>query len=316
MRWWLTNGDHGSVKRAPLGVTACIYIMFVTEASVSATSELTLQIDISMPNLTTSQPDLSFSGSALTPRVRNNTKYYSNTLRRSEHLSGSDMGLNNKKKMAAQRVYHRRCAADDVTSSERSHHEGSDPALSPSTSQSSGCQHKKPFITVVKSGTFLDPPSEAMLLREKTHQSQVLVYSYCSKPRAMPPTYKQNKSGSRDINHNNNNTTTINNNNYTFYPHNKTLLQTYNTRNKRHTEVYQQQDGANPYGNIMSDRRVVRGSNFAQHPPTTQPKWNPNFGYAKLLSQVNCIPAVFMCSINIFHLILYCISHAFVLIMH
>jgi hypothetical protein len=216
--------------------------MFVTEASVSATSELTLQIDISMPNLTTSQPDLSFSGSALTPRTRNNTKFYSNTLRRSDRLSGSDMGLN-KKKMA-QSVYHRRCAADDVTNSERSQHGGSDPALSPSTSQGSGCQHKKPFITVVKSGKFLDPPNDTSLLREKTHQSQVLVYSYCSKPRVMPPNYKQNKSGIREnhiINHNNNNNNSTINNNYNFYPTSKTLLQTYNTRNKRSTEVYQQQ---------------------------------------------------------------------------
>jgi hypothetical protein len=225
--------------------------MFVTETSVSATSELTLQIDISMPNLATSQPDLSFSGNGLTPRTRN-SKYYTN-LRRNDRLSGSDIGLNNvrnkKQNNTGQGVYHRRCMAEDATSCDRSHG-GSDPALSPSTNSHDSLQHKKPFITVVKSGKFLDPPHYKNNIHHNQSQ-QVLVYSYCSKPRAMPPTYKHRKS--RDIMNNNMNNNINNNNNnnneyknhntynHTYYQTtNKQLLQTCNTRNKRSTDIYQQ----------------------------------------------------------------------------
>ncbi|XP_071440387.1 radial spoke head protein 3 homolog B [Hetaerina americana] len=42
------------------------------------------------------------------------------------------------------------------------------------------------------------------------------------------------------------------------------------------------EDGPLSYGNIMFDRRVVRGTTVNTQ---AQPKWNPYFGYAKLLSQ-------------------------------
>ncbi|CAH0556844.1 unnamed protein product [Brassicogethes aeneus] len=40
-----------------------------------------------------------------------------------------------------------------------------------------------------------------------------------------------------------------------------------------------------PYANLMFEKRVFRGSNFAPQSCEHMPKWNPHFAYAKLLSR-------------------------------
>ncbi|XP_059470143.1 radial spoke head protein 3 homolog B isoform X2 [Neocloeon triangulifer] len=232
--------------------------MYVTEAAAGQ-QELTVQIDISMPHL--AQNDLSYPGA--------NNKRFS----KRSNLQGEKR----------QSVYHKRCTLEELL----------EPALSPSNSQGSGSQgqgSKKPFITVVKSGKFLDPPEKTNYYLKNSHGgSQVLVYSYCSRPRVMQPAVKVRSKENLKFANNNNNSS-LNNFNY-YQANNKTFLQTNENslRSKRSiisNESNQQDGGPNPYGNIMYDKRVVRGSNFTQHPTQThQPKWNPYFGYAKLLSQ-------------------------------
>ncbi|XP_063218668.1 radial spoke head protein 3 homolog B-like [Bacillus rossius redtenbacheri] len=53
----------------------------------------------------------------------------------------------------------------------------------------------------------------------------------------------------------------------------------------RHPRSQGEENGTINYGNLMYDRRIVRGSTFAQH--ASGPKWNPYFGYAKLLSKTD-----------------------------
>jgi len=175
--------------------------MYVTEAA-SGQQELTVQIDISMPHL-----------------AQNDLNNYSDANKRFSKRSN----LQEKR----QSVYHKRCALEELL----------EPALSPSNSQGSGSlsQGKKPFITVVKSGTFLDPPDKmnCYLRNNHTHGgSQVLVYSYCSRPRVMQPTLKVRSR--ENLKFNNNNNSSLNNFNY-YQTNNKAILQTNNNnfKNKR-----------------------------------------------------------------------------------
>jgi hypothetical protein len=180
--------------------------MYVTEAA-SGQQELTVQIDISMPHLT--QNDLS--------NYPGGNKRFS----KRSNLPGEKR----------QSVYHKRCALEELL----------EPALSPSNSQSSGTgsqhQGKKPFFTVVKSGTFLDPPDKMSCYLRNNHShggSQVLVYSYCSKPRVMQPTLKVRSKENLKFSNNNNNNSSLNNFNY-YQTNNKAFMQTDNNnfRNKR-----------------------------------------------------------------------------------
>ncbi|XP_023708505.1 uncharacterized protein DDB_G0292186, partial [Cryptotermes secundus] len=154
-------------------------------------------------------------------------------------------------------------------------------------------ENRKPvFITTVKTGKFLDPPPELAILlglspnlndsvtsstdgsnnslntstRER-HQQQALLYSFSSQPRVLHQHYHKAKCDAA-----------------AKVP-NSTQQR---VRREAINNSIQDKldDGPVPYGNIMFDRRVVRGSTYAQH-PMAQPKWNPYFGYAKLLSQTD-----------------------------
>ncbi|KAF5269178.1 hypothetical protein FQR65_LT02478 [Abscondita terminalis] len=131
---------------------------------------------------------------------------------------------------------------------------------------------RKPFITTVKKGHFLDPPPEiASLFGFKVEPAVVKekkLYAYASQPRVLHKAIDEaHKSrceaavkaaaavvsavaGFKDVNSN-------------------------ITRKSGDAPV--------PYANLMFDKRIARGSNFA-HPMQTLPKWNPNFAYAKTLS--------------------------------
>jgi len=187
--------------------------MYVTEATTGQ-QELTVQIDISMPHL--SQNDLNaYSGL----NNNNNNKRFSKRSNSQEKRQG---------------VYHKRVALEELL----------EPALmSPSNSQGSGSggsgtgsnQSKKPFITVVKTGTFLEPPDKMNCYLKNAHGgSQVLVYSYCSRPRVMQPAIKVRSRENLKFNINNNNNSSLNNLNY-YQTNNKTILQTNNNnfKNKR-----------------------------------------------------------------------------------
>lgn len=186
--------------------------MYVTEATTGQ-QELTVQIDISMPHL--SQNDLNAY-----PGINN------------KRFSKRSNSQENKR----QSVYHKRCALEELL----------EPALSPSNSQGSGSggsgtgshQGKKPFVTVVKTGTFLEPPDKMSCYLKNQHAhggSQVLVYSYCSRPRVMQPAIKVRSRENLKFNvNNNNNNSSLNNLNY-YQTNNKTILQTNNNnfKNKR-----------------------------------------------------------------------------------
>ncbi|CAB3380566.1 Hypothetical predicted protein [Cloeon dipterum] len=226
--------------------------MYVTEQH-GQQEQLTVQIDISMPHL--AHNDLYSGHKRFSKRSNLHTEQQQNT--------NNNNNLNSKK----QSVYHKRCTLEELL----------EPALSPANSQGSGSasgqgQGKKPFITVVKSGKFLDPPPDnkvSCYLRnnQSLHGSQLLVYSYCSRPRVMQPAPKV-----RPKENNNNNT--LNNFNYYQQANKQALLHaSENTlrakRSVNNNEPNQQDGGPNPYGNIMYDKRVVRGSNFTQHPAQT-----------------------------------------------
>ncbi|XP_003248341.1 radial spoke head protein 3 homolog B isoform X1 [Acyrthosiphon pisum] len=115
---------------------------------------------------------------------------------------------------------------------------------------------RKPvFVTTVKTGIFLDPPPDlaALLgLDDRSSQSGVdsdRYYSYSSKPRVLHDRQHQRCTVS------------------------------YSCRKTDGQPDMCKQMG---YTNIMHDKRVVRGSNFAKK--SFRPKWNPYFGYAKQLS--------------------------------
>ncbi|XP_067002370.2 uncharacterized protein Rsph3 [Anabrus simplex] len=150
--------------------------------------------------------------------------------------------------------------------------------------------NKPLFVTTVKTGKFLDPPPELAYLlglnvntsvsslndssnslegsvRDR-HQQQVLLYSFSSQPRVLHQHHHKARCEAA--------VRAATKTNDDPPPQQRT---------RRHTTA-NEQDGPVPYGNIMFDRRVVRGSTFAQH-PIPQPKWNPYFGYAKLLSQTD-----------------------------
>ncbi|XP_069688847.1 putative uncharacterized protein DDB_G0271606 [Periplaneta americana] len=133
-------------------------------------------------------------------------------------------------------------------------------------------ESRKPlFITTVKSGKFLDPPPELAILlglnhtlndsvssstngssnslngsiRDR-HQQQVLLYSFSSQPRVLHQHHHRAKC--------------------------EAAAKVVNNRVRREVSNNSQDkadDGPVPYGNIMYDRRVVRGSTYAQQPMPT-----------------------------------------------
>ncbi|XP_021917373.1 radial spoke head protein 3 homolog A isoform X2 [Zootermopsis nevadensis] len=149
---------------------------------------------------------------------------------------------------------------------------------------------RKPlFITTVKTGKFLDPPPELAILlglnhnlndsvassangssnslntsvRDR-HQQQVLLYSFSSQPRVLHQHYHRTKCDAA-------------------------AKVTNSDERKICKEGTSDKDGSDDgpvrYGNLMFDRRVIRGSTYAQQP--MPPRWNPYFGYAKLLTQTD-----------------------------
>ncbi|KAJ8985578.1 hypothetical protein NQ317_011542 [Molorchus minor] len=137
---------------------------------------------------------------------------------------------------------------------------------------------RKPFVTTVKKGQFLEPPPEiasliGIKLEElppKKDQREVRkLYAYASQPRVLNrPTPKAvhlsrceaaAKAAAR-------------------------LIGSIAAIRSEGREDANKKDVPTPYANLMFEKRVFRGSNFAPD-PCGQPKWNPNFAYAKLLSQ-------------------------------
>ncbi|XP_031345318.1 radial spoke head protein 3 homolog isoform X2 [Photinus pyralis] len=138
---------------------------------------------------------------------------------------------------------------------------------------------RKPFITTVKKGHFLDPPPEIACLFgfkvEPVVSKEKKLYAYASQPRvlhkAVDEVHKSKcEAASKAAN---------------------CLSSPALTRTQRGEHVTDfngntsrsQGDAPVPYANLMFEKRVIRGSNFA-HPMQTLRKWNPNFAYAKLLS--------------------------------
>lgn len=200
--------------------------MYVTEATTGQ-QELTVQIDISMPHL--SQIDLN----AYPGLNNNNNKRFSKRSNSQEKR---------------QTVYKKRYPLEELL----------EPALlSPSNSQGSGSggsgtgshQGKKPFITVVKTGTFLEPPDKMNCYLKNQHGgSQVLVYSYCSRPRVMQPAIKVRSRENLKFNINNNNNSSLNNLNY-YQTNNKSILQTNNNNFKNKRSINNNE--INRYYNIL-----------------------------------------------------------------
>ncbi|XP_066144017.1 radial spoke head protein 3 homolog B isoform X3 [Euwallacea fornicatus] len=125
---------------------------------------------------------------------------------------------------------------------------------------------RKPFVTTVPKGTFLEPPIEIKEIY-KTQKEDVKkeegrkLFTYASQPRVL------NRSPAKMVHVQ------------------KCAAALAAARIAGGVAGLKGSEGeispeAN-YGNIMFDKRVFRGSNFA---PQHMPKWNPHFAYAKLLS--------------------------------
>ncbi|XP_015836070.1 radial spoke head protein 3 homolog isoform X1 [Tribolium castaneum] len=146
-------------------------------------------------------------------------------------------------------------------------------------SKSKNDNGRKPFVTTVKKGQFLEPPPEIATLIgikvEEPKQKEIKkLYAYASEPRVLNRTPAKNVhkakceaaakaaacvvAGVAGI---------------------QTDLDVNSNVNKRALDV------PLPYSNLMFDRRICRGSNFAPTLSGHMPKWNPNFAYARLLSQ-------------------------------
>ncbi|XP_046685290.1 LOW QUALITY PROTEIN: radial spoke head protein 3 homolog B-like [Homalodisca vitripennis] len=136
------------------------------------------------------------------------------------------------------------------------------------------------FVTTVKTGIFLEPPPElAAILGLNSYTSsvngssgssgslhpsnigeEVLVYSFASQPRVVNQKYRVPKAAPTRPQDNKNKTTVPNGNN-------NNNINKIRTKRELNTTPPKKLDGTPlPYGNIMYDRRVVRGSTFAQHP--------------------------------------------------
>ncbi|XP_066258682.1 radial spoke head protein 3 homolog B [Euwallacea similis] len=125
---------------------------------------------------------------------------------------------------------------------------------------------RKPFVTTVPKGTFLEPPIEIKEIYKiqkedvKKEEGRKL-FTYASQPRVL------NRSPAKMVHVQ------------------KCAAALAAARIAGGVAGLKGTEGeispeAN-YGNIMFDKRVFRGSNFA---PQHMPKWNPHFAYAKLLS--------------------------------
>ncbi|KAK4879165.1 hypothetical protein RN001_007311 [Aquatica leii] len=131
---------------------------------------------------------------------------------------------------------------------------------------------RKPFITTVKTGHFLDPPPEtATLLGYKIEPpvaKEKKLYAYASQPRVLhKATDDAHKSRCQAA--------------IKAAASVASAVAAIKDVNSNITK--QPGDAPVPYANLMYEKRVARGSNYAQ-PMQTLPKWNPNFSYAKLLS--------------------------------
>ncbi|KAK5646117.1 hypothetical protein RI129_004581 [Pyrocoelia pectoralis] len=139
---------------------------------------------------------------------------------------------------------------------------------------------RKPFITTVKKGHFLDPPPEiACLFGFKVEPAVVKekkLYAYASQPRVLhKATDEEHKSKCEAA-------ATVK---VASFVSSSAAVKTQRTDNVdfNSNTSRSQGDAPVPYANLMFEKRVMRGSNFA-HPMQTLPRWNPNFAYAKLLS--------------------------------
>ncbi|KAJ9581109.1 hypothetical protein L9F63_023714, partial [Diploptera punctata] len=141
-------------------------------------------------------------------------------------------------------------------------------------------EQKKPlFITTVKTGKFLDPPPELAVLLGLTHnlndsmtsstngssnslnasikdrhQQQVLLYSFSSQPRVLHQHHHRSRcdAAAKVANNIQQRNRNIANQDKTFF------LPLKISKLKKNDE----DDGPETYGNIMYDRRVVRGSTY------------------------------------------------------
>ncbi|XP_049794561.1 radial spoke head protein 3 homolog [Schistocerca nitens] len=111
------------------------------------------------------------------------------------------------------------------------------------------------FVTTVKSGCFLEPPPELAALLGLPRaggldQRQVLLYSFSSQPRVLP-----SNAGRQQVHK-------------ARCPAAALAAQKQQQLQQKNGDA-KKQDAGPPYANIMYDRRVVRGSTFAQHPIPT-----------------------------------------------
>nr|CAH7752181.1 unnamed protein product [Callosobruchus chinensis] len=136
---------------------------------------------------------------------------------------------------------------------------------------------RKPFVTTVKKGEFLEPPPEIASLigikvesppSKKDTKELKKLYAFASQPRVLnrPPAQALHVSRCDAAA--------------------KAAAKVVGTivGFKTDHEDSKVSDAPIPYANIMFEKRVFRGSNFAA-PQPGQPRWNPNFAYAKLLSK-------------------------------
>ncbi|CAG9768688.1 unnamed protein product [Ceutorhynchus assimilis] len=122
-------------------------------------------------------------------------------------------------------------------------------------------KHRKPFVTTVPKGTFLEPPVAHLHKKEECKK----LFTYASQPRVL------NRSPGKFV-------------------HVQKCTAAFAAAKiaggvagfRYFDDLADAGNEESQYGNIMHDKRVFRGSNFAlQHVP----KWNPHFAYAKLLSR-------------------------------
>ncbi|KAK3914926.1 Radial spoke head protein 3-like protein [Frankliniella fusca] len=137
-------------------------------------------------------------------------------------------------------------------------------------------QHPRPFMTVVRQGTFLKPPPELAALLGLSSGVSSMASSAESSLCASHHHPGSSLNSSSML--------------YSFASRPRVLMQGGGAgRSKRQApkQVADDTDDGQLFSNLMYDRRVVRGNTFAQQamPAGLQPEWNPHFAYARLLSQ-------------------------------
>ncbi|XP_076255056.1 radial spoke head protein 3 isoform X2 [Rhynchophorus ferrugineus] len=142
-------------------------------------------------------------------------------------------------------------------------------------------KHRKPFVTTVPKGTFLEPPHEieklfnkelAKSIKENESKSKKedskKLFTYASQPRVL------NRSPANFVH--------VQKCAAAFAA--AKIIGSVAGLDFNDKENANQNEQDINYSNVMFDKRVFRGSNFSQQ---HLPKWNPHFAYAKLLSRDN-----------------------------